>query len=32
VYESDAQTLAVITFAWNDTSFVEVARRSFPRG
>ena len=32
VYESDAQTLAVVTFAWNDTSFVEVARRSFPRG
>lgn len=32
VYESDAQTLAVVTFAWNETSFVEVARRSFPRG
>lgn len=32
VYESDAQTLAVVTFVWNETSFVEVARRSFPRG
>jgi 3',5'-cyclic AMP phosphodiesterase CpdA len=32
VYESDAQTLAVVTFVWNETSFVEVARRSFHRG
>ena len=32
VYESDAETLTVVTFAWDGRSFVEVGRRSFPRG
>jgi 3',5'-cyclic AMP phosphodiesterase CpdA len=32
VYESDAQTLTVVTFAWNGGSFGEVGRRSFGRG
>jgi 3',5'-cyclic AMP phosphodiesterase CpdA len=32
VYESDAQTLTVVTFAWDGTTFSEVGRRSFARG
>ena len=32
VYESDAQTLSVVTFAWDGSSFTEIGRRSFPRG
>jgi 3',5'-cyclic AMP phosphodiesterase CpdA len=32
VYESDANALTVITFAWDGRSFAEVGRRSFPRG
>lgn len=32
VYESAPETLSVITFSWDGTSFAEVGRRSFPRG
>jgi 3',5'-cyclic AMP phosphodiesterase CpdA len=32
VYESDPQTLTILTFAWDGMSFAEVARRSFRRG
>ena len=32
VYESDAQTLSVVTFAWDGSSFAEIGRRTFPRG
>ncbi len=32
VYESDAQTLTVVTFAWDGSSFAEIGRRTFPRG
>ena len=32
VYESDARSLTVITFAWNGGSFAEIGRRSFGRG
>jgi len=32
VYESDARTLTVVTFAWEGGSFAEVGRRSFRRG
>jgi len=31
VYESDGQTLTVITFVWDGSSFAEVGRRAFPR-
>ena len=32
VYESDAQTLTAVTFAWDGSSFAEIGRRTFPRG
>jgi len=32
VYEWDDETLAVVTYAWNGSSFAETARRSFARG
>lgn len=32
VYESNLQTLTILTLAWDGTSFAEVARRSFRRG
>src|SRR6202795_1291512 len=32
VYESDAQTFTVVTFAWDGKAFSEVGRRSFARG
>lgn len=32
VYESDAQTLTVVTLAWDGSSFAEIGRRAFPRG
>lgn len=32
VYESDARTLTVVTFAWARGSFAEIGRRSFGRG
>jgi 3',5'-cyclic AMP phosphodiesterase CpdA len=31
VYESDAQTVTVVTFTWDGFSFVEIGRRSFQR-
>jgi len=32
VYESDPQTLTILTYAWGGRSFAEVGRRSFRRG
>ena len=32
VYEADAASLTVTTFAWDGAAFAETGRRTFPRG